>query len=55
VPQPLGKRRELRGVSERAVQEDERGGQRPPRLRSDEADLLRADATFSYRGGSTAT
>lgn len=55
TPQALGEWRELRGVSERAVQENERGSQRPPRLRSEEADLLRADATFSYRAGNTAT
>ncbi len=55
APQPLGERRELRGVPERAVQEDEGGGQRPPWLRPAEADLLRADATFSYRDGNTAT
>ena len=54
-PQSLGERRELRRVPKRAVQENERGGQRPPRLRPADADLLRADATFSYRAGNTAT
>lgn len=55
VSQTLRERRELRGVPQRAVQEDDSGAQCPPRLRSAEPDLLRADATFSYRDGSTAT
>ena len=55
VSQPVRESRQLRCVAERAVEEDDGRAQRPPRLRSAEADLVRADATLSYRDGNTAT